>query len=67
MSEGYIMQQYTEEDLGQLDKYVIITDFLAQQGHLDEINRQLDFLTEQIALMNQRAFGRKSDRNTPGR
>lgn len=66
MLEGYIMKQYTEEDLDKLDKDVIITLFLAQQGHLDEISRQLDFLTEQIALMNQRAFGRKSDKNTPG-
>ena len=60
------MKQYTEEELGKLDKNVIITLFLAQQGHLDEISRQLDFLTEQIALMNQRAFGRKTDKNTPG-
>ncbi len=60
------MKQYTEEDLDKLGKDVIITLFLAQQGHLDEISRQLDFLTEQIALMNQRTFGRKSDKNTPG-
>ena len=60
------MKQYTEEELDKLDKNVIITLFLAQQGHLDEISRQLDFLTEQITLMNQLAFGRKSDKNTNG-
>ena len=34
------------------------------QGQLNNISRQLDFMTEQIRLMNQRAFGRKTDINT---
>lgn len=56
------MKQYTEEELNKLAKSTLVTLFLAQQGQLDAISKQLGFLTEQIALMNQRAFGRKSEK-----
>ena len=58
------MKEFTEEELKKLDKDVLITLTLSMQGQLNNISRQLDFMTEQIRLMNQRAFGRKTDINT---
>ena len=58
------MKEFTEEELKKLDKNVLITLTLSMQGQLNNISRQLDFMTEQIRLMNQRAFGRKTDINT---
>lgn len=55
----------TPTDLEQMDKKVLITIIGSLQGQLKSINSQLDFLTEQIALMNQRTFGRKSEKNNP--
>ncbi len=51
----------TTEDLEQMDKKVLITIIGALQKQLKSIDSQLNFLTEQIALMNQRSFGRKSE------
>ena len=59
------MKEFTREELNNLDKNALITLVLSLQGRLDEINNQLSFLTEQIALMNQRSFGRKTDKNIP--
>ena len=43
-----------------MDKNVLITIIGSLQAQLNVISSQLDFLTEQIALMNQRSFGRKT-------
>ena len=51
----------TEEQLNQLDKRVLITVIKELQLQLRSISSQLNFLTEQIALMNQRSFGRKTE------
>lgn len=51
----------TTEQLERMDKKVLITIIVALQGQLASINQQLSFLTEQIALMNQRSFGRKTE------
>ena len=52
----------TTEDLKKMDKNVLITIIGSLQGQLKSISGQLDFLTEQIALMNQRTFGRKTEK-----
>lgn len=52
----------TEEQLGQMDKHVLITIIKGLQLQLNTISSQLEFLTEQIALMNQRSFGRKTEK-----
>ena len=52
----------TEEQLNQMDKHVLITIIKGLQLQLNSINSQLEFLTEQIALMNQRSFGRKTEK-----
>ena len=52
----------TPEQLEKMDKQVLITIIGVLQERLDSISTQLNFLTEQIALMNQRTFGRKTER-----
>ena len=51
-----------EEQLNQMDKHVLITIIKGLQLQLNSISSQLEFLTEQIALMNQRSFGRKTEK-----
>lgn len=50
----------TKEELNRMDKNVLITIIGSLQAQLNVISSQLNFLTEQIALMNQRFFGRKT-------
>ena len=54
--------RFTDEDLDRMDKHVLITIIHSLQGQLSSISDQLNFMTEQIALMNQRSFGRKTER-----
>ena len=51
----------TAEELDKMDKKVLITIIGSLQNQLNTISSQLNFLTEQIALMNQRSFGRKTE------
>ena len=51
----------SKEELNKMDKNVLITIIGSLQAQLNAISSQLDFLTEQIALMNQRSFGRKTE------
>lgn len=51
----------TTEELNKMEKHVLITIIVSLQQQLNTISKQLDFLTEQIALMNQRTFGRKTE------
>ena len=51
----------TDEQLNRMDKHVLITIIKGLQLQLNTITSQLEFLTEQIALMNQRSFGCKTE------
>lgn len=51
----------SKEELNKMDKNVLITIIGSLQTQLNAISSQLDFLTEQIALMNQRSFERKTE------
>ncbi len=51
----------TDEQLNRMDKHVLITIIKSLQLQLNTITSQPEFLTEQIALMNQRSFGRKTE------
>lgn len=51
----------TDEQLNRMDKHVLITIIKGLQLQLNTITSQLEFLTEQIALMNQRSFDRKTE------
>ena len=52
----------TPEQLEKMDKQVLITIIGVLQGQLNSISSQINFLTEQIALMNQCTFGRKTEK-----
>ena len=56
------MTMLSEEQLKNLSK----EDLVAQAKDLQEqrfaLSKQVDFLTEQVMLMNQRQFGRGSDK-----
>lgn len=55
--------KYTEEQLLSLDKEMLVTLFLGMQDQLEKVNENLRLLMEQVAVMNQRAFGRSSEKN----
>ncbi len=64
------MIQLTEEQLNNLgkDALILLVSSLQDQlqlmsRQLDDNNRQIELLTEQIRIMNQRHFGRKSESN----
>ena len=52
----------TREQLNTLDKDILITLLLGMQEKLDQQTAAIEKLTEQIALMNTRTFGRKSEK-----
>ena len=56
--------QLSVDELNNLGKNVLVTIIVSQQRQLSAISSQLDFLTEQIALMNQRSFGRKTEKQS---
>lgn len=51
----------TPDELNKMDKQILITIIGLLQEQLNAVSSQLNFLTEQIALMNQRSFGRKTE------
>lgn len=52
----------TREQLNTLDKDILVTLLLGMQDKLDQQTAAIEKLTEQIALMNTRTFGRKSEK-----
>ena len=54
--------RFTREQLNTLDKDILITLLLGMQEKLDQQTAAIEKLTEQIALMNTRTFGRKSEK-----
>ena len=53
--------EFTHEELKKLNKTSLIMIISSLQDQVDHISKQLNLLTEQIALMNQRSFGRKTE------
>lgn len=56
--------RYTEEKLNTFSKETLIQLFLAQQEQLSEIDKKLQLVLEQLAVMNQNRYGRKTDTHT---
>lgn len=54
--------KYTEEKLCSLDKETIIQLFLSQQEQLENIDRTLQLVLEQMADLKRHRFGRSSGR-----
>lgn len=53
--------EFTHEELKKLNKTSLIMIISSLQDQVEHISKQLNLLTEQIALMNQKAFGRKTE------
>ena len=53
--------EYTEEKLNTFSKETLIQLFLAQQEQLSEIDKKLQLVLEQLAVMNQNRYGRKTE------
>lgn len=56
-------EKLTREKLNNLDKDILITLLLGMQDQLAKQTASIEKLTEQIALMNTRAFAKKSEKN----
>ena len=54
--------QYTEEQLNNFDKTTIVQLFLAQQSQLKDIDKKLQLVLEQVAVLNNRRFGKSSEK-----
>lgn len=55
--------KYTEEQLKDLDKEVIIKLFLAQQEQLEKIDHTLQLVLEQVSDLKRKRFGRSSEKH----
>ena len=56
-----MQMKYTEEKLNTFSKETFIQLFLTQQEQLSEIDGKLQLVLEQLAVMNQNRFGRKTE------
>jgi transposase len=54
--------EYTEEQLNNFDKATLVQLFLAQQSQLQDIDKKLQLLLEQVAVLNSKRFGRSSEK-----
>ena len=55
--------EYTEEQLNNFDKATLVQLFLVQQSQLQDIDRKLQLLLEQVAvLLNNNRFGKSSEK-----
>lgn len=54
--------EYTEEQLNNFDKATLVQLFLVQQSQLQDIDRKLQLLLEQVAVLNNNRFGKKSEK-----
>lgn len=55
------MARYTEDELNKCSKKMLVALFMSMQDQLDSLNKNVEFLTEQVLLANQRRFGRSSE------
>ena len=58
--------EYTEEQLNNFDKATLVQLFLVQQSQLQDIDRKLQLLLEQVAVLNNNRFGKKSEKLDTG-
>ncbi len=58
------MTKLSQEQLNNLSKEELVAETLKLQDQYIDLSQKVDFLTEQIMLMNQRQFGRKTEKNS---
>lgn len=57
--------EFTEEQLNNFDKGTLIQLFLAQQKQLAELDKKMQLLIEQVAVLNNKRFGKSSEKMEP--
>lgn len=55
-------KKYTVEELNQCSKETLIALFLSMQAQMERLNQNIEHLVEQVALSNQKRFGRSSEK-----
>lgn len=55
-------EKFTKEDLNQFDKDALIALLLSMQEQVDALGKNLELLTEQVAVARQQRFGRSSEK-----
>lgn len=58
------MTKLSQEQLNNLSKEELVAETLKLQDQYIDLSQKVDFLTEQIMLINQRQFGRKTEKNS---
>ena len=58
--------KYTEEQLNQFDKATLIQLFLATQEQLESIDAKLQLVLEQLAVSNNKRFGKSFRKDGSG-
>lgn len=54
--------EFTEEQLNNFDKNTLVQLFLVQQSQLSDIDKKLQLLLEQVAVLNNNRFGKSSEK-----
>lgn len=54
--------EYTQEQLNNFDKATLVQLFLVQQSQLTDIDKKLQLLLEQVAVLNNNRFGKSSEK-----
>ena len=57
------MTKLSEEQLNNLSKEELVAQAMELQDQYINLSQRVDYLTEQVMLMNQRQFGRKTEKN----
>ena len=57
------MTKLSAEQLNNLSKEELVAQAMELQDQYINLSQRVDYLTEQVMLMNQRQFGRKTEKN----
>lgn len=57
-------KKYTVDELNSCSKETLITLFLSMQDQMEQLNKNMERLIEQVACANQQRFGRSSEKLT---
>ena len=56
------MTKLSEKQLNNLSKEELVAQAMELQDQYINLSQRVDYLTEQVMLMNQRQFGRKTEK-----
>ena len=56
------MAKYSESELNKCSKKMLVDLLLSMQDQMELMNHNIELLTEQIRIANQKKFGRSSEK-----